>query len=411
MKKIFFGAMILLLSSYCLSESITLDSLIQILETTQKNPEKSRLTYVEKRNDYREPKLKKIDPDMSPEKVLWIENQNKIKKINQSTIIRKSVNTDKSSQKKRIIVEDLRDLEAIVQKHEIHEKNFMNLSKNFSQIFDGHYEMLYSATANNVHLNSTPNLVPYSPLTFHHSQKFYLLGKNFKTHKLVEIEENGKVLLKLELSGDNIKGILHFDPEFGYNLRRWESYSNGILRSRVIADDFIIQDGIIIPRLYKRNIYDENGKLIKDYEHKIEEIKTNVTFSKEDFEIFIPAGTSLTNTITNDLRDIERPGNYSPASLIKISAERITNEFIAESIGSFDVNLEEHDVSEKQNTPISNISEEKVKVTQNDLPKSSTNSPTKSDGKYRKSFWVILFVVLLSVIIVLARKRGYDEKN
>jgi hypothetical protein len=123
-----------------------------------------------------------------------------------------------------------------------------------------------------------------------------------KNPVLTEIDSNGKSLLRIQLTVEakdmrKGTGTIECDPSLGYRFRRIQWSVDGHLTSETIADDYRDVNGVPYPFLYIDRSFDEDGKIRSETKYVVEDAQIGVALSVNDFKIFVPAGTELTDTI------------------------------------------------------------------------------------------------------------------
>ncbi len=402
--------LIILCCSLCLGAEINLSNLIEIQNKTQQIPQTAEIVYVENKNDSSEPKLRPITSEMTPEQILWVENQNRIREINQKTMEEKTLLFDKMADMTMYKIKDLRDLKQIVEKYNISEDNFMNLNQDSTMLFDGEYSLIYSAEANNLHLDRITG--GYSSF-FKNSylDPSRLFADYVKKRNLFEITEDGKKLVRLEVSGVHEgyewQWLIDLDPEFGYRFRRFDIYINGKLRDTRILKYKLIK-GYVIPISCERQWYSTDGQVIKEYGYNVKDVDVDIPLTEDDFVIDVPAGTSITDMIGQNLEDyISTRQNVSIKSLISMSAKRVSDEFLSSMIDQKATDVLAQD---KQTIEIETIEEEKKLEPNSEISISNNNEQDNlgHEQEYLKSSFLMIggvVAILFITTVAILRKR------
>jgi len=105
-------------------------------------------------------------------------------------------------------------------------------------------------------------------------------------------------LTKVVVKWTSREATYYVDPQKGYRFQKAEYHdTEGKLLREKINLDFRLVDGVWYPFQQKERQWNTKGKLTREKVITIEEARFNIELAKEHFEINVPAGTSVTDTV------------------------------------------------------------------------------------------------------------------
>jgi len=278
--------------------AITLPELRQIVTDSQKSVTTAHLVYTEEFNDNR--------PTAGDKDSV----KYKVKELNKHRRFKADVILDYRTKNLKRTLTDLRDVDALLKEHNIPPVQKPVVSWSRTLVVQRPYEMELLGT--DVTDGPQDLVLSKSPEQEYHVFSLMHLGiideevlSEDAGPTLSEINSEGKSLLRIELTpkGQNrFKGIIDCDPSLGYRYCRVQWYSDGQLINETIADDYrYVNDvnnttEVPYPFLYIQRIFDEDGKIDWETKYVMEKVELGADLSSDDFKIFVPAGTQLTDT-------------------------------------------------------------------------------------------------------------------
>jgi len=122
------------------------------------------------------------------------------------------------------------------------------------------------------------------------------------------VEEDGKTLLSIEgsykvPSGNGIVNVVIIcDPSIGYRFYKIQWNYTGHVYKEYLADDYKNINGIPYPSSYSKRNYDENnGAFKREEKYLIEQAEFGIKLSEDDFKVFVPSNTNITDFSGNDV--------------------------------------------------------------------------------------------------------------
>ena len=276
------------------ASAITLSELRQIITHSQESVATAHLVYVEEFNENRPVEG---DPNSIDYKLETIRNHrnNKVDAI-----------LDYKIKRVRFSQTDLRDVDALLKEYALPPEQRINVSESKFVAIQGTYEMQFVGT--DVSNGQAQLVLCERPDIANYMLKMRYLGvinnkllSEGRNPILTEINSDGQSSLRIQLTGKGqnaIKGTIECDPSLGYRFRRIEwSGPDGRLIRETIADDYRDVNGIPYPFFYIERSFDENGKVSKESRCIFENVQLGIDVSEEDFKIFVPTGTILTDVV------------------------------------------------------------------------------------------------------------------
>jgi len=292
--------------------AITLPELRQIATDSRESVTTAHLVYIDELNDNR--------PIDGNENSL----EYKLEKISNHRLMEVDTIIDCKAKKAKSSLTELRDVNEVLKEYNLPARQKMNVSWTKTVIYHGNYEMelVDSSILNEGHsmMGLFENPGPANYLFKMISLGVIndkLLSEDYEP-TLSDINSNGKSLLRIELTRERKNASkttikIDCDPLLKYRFRRIERRSDGHLIKEIIADDYRdVSDvnGVVpYPFLYIERSYYKDGQIRRDRKYIIKDVKLGVDLGANDFKIFVPAGTHLTDAVVSmTIHKIEQSG-------------------------------------------------------------------------------------------------------
>lgn len=236
-----------------------------------------------------------------------------IKKANQYVVSEVNIFMDIQSGQAKEIQLDLRDINRLMTQFKIpNEKlNKINLTQSKIMLFKGGNSMIYTANMQDITLWKSDIL----PENLFDSAANGIIPEHILNSKgdinVMEYQVDGNKLVKIEIAyktGINI--IVECDPSIGYRYRSIKWLFNGQTTNEKIASDYREVDGIYYPFLFVRRSYSESGNIEYEYTLSVEEIRFGIKLMPDDFKIFAPPGTQITDLLVSQTASKIGTGRY-----------------------------------------------------------------------------------------------------
>ena len=296
------------------TSTITLSELRQIVTDSRESVTTAHLVYIEELNDNRP-----IDGN---------ENsiEYKLNKIHNHRRIKVDTIFDFKAKNLKSSLTDLRDIDALLKEHNLPPEQKSTASQwTRTLVIQRPYEMELLGV--NVSNEPPDLLLSESPGTYYGFGLISLgvIGDRLLSEDyaptLSEINSKGQSLLRIELTREWQNAVkttikIDCDPFLLYRFRRIERYSDGHLIRETIADDYRdVNDvnGVVpYPFLYINRSFDKDGKIRREQKYIIEDAQLGVDLCANDFKMFVPAGTVLTDAVNSmTIHRIEQSGQMS----------------------------------------------------------------------------------------------------
>ena len=276
---------------------ITLPELRQIITESQESAATSHLVYIEEINDNR----------------LIAANGNtyrykeEIDKIRKHRCTKIDAIVDCKAKSVKSVLTDLRDVDALLKENHLPPEQKINVSESRIVLHQDTYEMQFTgADVSNgppeLDIFERPDLANYM---FRMSSLGVINKKLLSEDRiptLTQIDLGGRHLLCIQLTIKGQESLsatvkIECDPSLGYRFRRIQRYSEGRLIAETTADDYRDVNGVPYPFLYVERSFDKDGKICRETKYVFEDVKLGVDLSANDFKIFVPAGTDITDAV------------------------------------------------------------------------------------------------------------------
>jgi hypothetical protein len=226
-----------------------------------------------------------------------------VDRINQDISIRTILVFDTDRGEWKAQATDLRDLDALIQKHGLPQEQRLNLSRGQTDLAgrDSQVMLHQVAELDSSNLNLMDNLNPDLPFLLSLPIDLGVVGagmvRELNNAQDVVVEHGtwrGQDVLSVTVYGQNgIVATFHLDPEHGYGRRLGQTSSiSGTVVAEVVFEDYRDVNGVAIPFQVINRRYDpETGELSYEKVTTVESAEINVPVSEEEFRLELPAGT------------------------------------------------------------------------------------------------------------------------
>jgi len=236
---------------------------------------------------------------------------------------------DHKNNRTKLVRTDLRDVNAIMDKYNLPSEEKANVSNSETFVTQGSYEMTVQSVGQ----------PPASAGLFEHPRKmsypkpyFGLIDNGlfeyYNKNQSFNLVTTGSIpLLRMTADHNSLPKSVKIlcGPELNYRFYNMETYRNGMIHKEIVADDYRDVNGIPYPFSYTERQFDENGKVVKEKRYTFEKVDFGIDVTDEDFKVFIPEGSSVSDTILSmrafNLKPEQSGKKMSIGDILEVTAQ------------------------------------------------------------------------------------------
>jgi hypothetical protein len=226
-----------------------------------------------------------------------------IKKANQYVVSEVNIFLDIQSEQVKEIITDLRDINLLVVQFKIpNEKlNSINLNQSKIILFKGGNTIIFKPEIPDLTLLNVlgPPKYLFDIATYGIIPEKILNSKG--DVNVTEYQANGNQAAKIEIAfKTGLSIIVECDPSIGYRYKSIKWFSDSKITQEMLASDYREVDGIYFPFLFINRNYSENGNIEYEYSLSTEQVHFGINLTADDFRIFAPAGTQISDSLISE---------------------------------------------------------------------------------------------------------------
>ncbi len=213
---------------------------------------------------------------------------------------------DISNNMSKAVISDLRDVTQFAKDHNIPDDQKVNISLTRTALKQNNYDVIYNTHPANPNTGKGSLDIASSPPGNYSRYNMIYLGilrenllKPENSPVISTMIKDNKELIKITVNNNEFgsTGTAVCDPALGYRFTRIEWKKDNRLLRETVAEDYRLIGDTAYPFYYSDKYYDPNGNVIIQTTYQIE----NISFRNEpqinDFKIFVPQGTEITDTV------------------------------------------------------------------------------------------------------------------